>query len=473
MQATHGFAVLLRSRTRSVGCAVAVALALSALGLASTASGAEPPRKTYLALGDSVAFGYSQQLFNENFPTEPATAFEHGYVNDYLNLLVAKQTPVSTWAPVVNNGCPGETTDSFIGNGSMRAQMEAFGLPVKTKPGSWLESTVTTAPCAYHNVNHFELHHDYGELSPTEPLSQLENGAEVIQKDTGEQHPVSTITLNIGANDELRAIAKCEREVKAELAATGNSKYNKAPYVESTEEAELAAAGPKEKYEAGFNHCIKAHVGEIFHHILNNIYSIAYVIRHGSLFCVKPGPPGPCAAKRSGVDYAGKILVLGGYDPYGSVFEETKARTATEPEDNDELLPGSNFLAGILNIDESELVTEPSKGIDGCFANPQPKFNPFVIGHNELEWGEGALGSLISTGHGGKLTGANDRGEGATGGIEPDPSPLGTLQKFTNMTNFTVSRGLKYGEKEANGPDIHPTPLGYEEIANVITSQCP
>src|SRR5260370_37353620 len=55
MQATHGFAALSRSRTRLIGCLMAITLALAALvlALASPARAAEPPLKTYLALGDS------------------------------------------------------------------------------------------------------------------------------------------------------------------------------------------------------------------------------------------------------------------------------------------------------------------------------------------------------------------------------------------------------------------------------------
>src|SRR5438445_9269301 len=68
MQAMHGLA-LPRLRSRVIGsCITGIALALAALALAfaSTARAAEPPQKTYLASGASVAFGYSQGLFNEN-----------------------------------------------------------------------------------------------------------------------------------------------------------------------------------------------------------------------------------------------------------------------------------------------------------------------------------------------------------------------------------------------------------------------
>src|SRR2546421_688499 len=85
MQATHGFAVPFR---RLSGCVVALVLVISAL-FASSAS-AVTVTHSDLALGDSLAFGYSTQLFNENFPTESPKAFEHGYANYYFNASKAK-----------------------------------------------------------------------------------------------------------------------------------------------------------------------------------------------------------------------------------------------------------------------------------------------------------------------------------------------------------------------------------------------
>ncbi len=41
----------------------------------------------YLALGDSLAFGYSEKRFEENLPDENPAAFETGYVNDFADVL--------------------------------------------------------------------------------------------------------------------------------------------------------------------------------------------------------------------------------------------------------------------------------------------------------------------------------------------------------------------------------------------------
>src|SRR5882672_1322706 len=67
MQAMNGSASPFRSRGRLIGCCMALALALSALVLAPVASAkVAPPVTTYIAAGDSIAFGYSQEKFETN-----------------------------------------------------------------------------------------------------------------------------------------------------------------------------------------------------------------------------------------------------------------------------------------------------------------------------------------------------------------------------------------------------------------------
>jgi hypothetical protein len=356
MRPTNDSTVSFRSRTRLIGCCVAVLLALSALAFASTASASPGKSKAnYLALGDSLAFGYSQQLFNENEKLgEPPTAFEHGYVNDYFATLNGSKT-------LVNNGCPGETTDSMIGNGPLGAAMAAA------------LGTTDESPCAYHYLLGLPLHNEYGGSK-----SQLENALETIATRAGQGKPIKTVTLDIGPNDELHQVKACEKEVGTEFVTEGKSKYGATP-----EEAVL--------------NCIKVHVPPLFKHILTNIAGALYVIRNGASF--------------GGVNYKDKIVVLGVYNAYGAVFVPGK-----------ELLPGSNAIATALNSEEAKLVTKPEYG--ACYANALPTFNPQ---NNE----------------------------------EPT-----RLQKFTNMANFTEFEGKK------NGPDIHATPLGYQELANIMLAQC-
>lgn len=359
MSATNGSAT--RSRGRLLGVSLALVFALTAL-FAANASAVVPVSQSYTALGDSLAFGYSQELFNQNFPTESPAAFNHGYANYYLNHLA----PALNGVQLQNLGCPGETTDSMIGNGPLGAALDPEG----------------ESPCGYHKVG-FPLHHEYGGTK-----SQLESALETIAVDAGTGVHVTTLSLNIGANDQLHAIAKCEAEVKHEYETEGKSKYGATP-------------------EGAVKGCIEAHVGPLFKHILKNIGSILFAIRHGSLF--------------GGIDYTGKIIVQGGYDPYGNVFG------------NGELLVGSNGLASLLNFYEKKLVTdtgteaaeEGHPPFEGCYSNPQTgRFNP---------------------------------------GNKQEPY---RLQTWTNMANTTESNGKK------NGPDIHPTPTGYNHLAKYMALDC-
>jgi hypothetical protein len=412
MQATNGFAVPFR---RLTGCVFALVLVISAL-FASSAGAAVTVTHADLALGDSLAFGYSTQLFNENFPSESPAAFEHGYANYYFN--GSKQKAAG--GQLINNGCPGETTDSMIGNGTL---------------GAALDPTEGESPCGYHKIG-FPLHHEYGGTK-----SQLESALEVIGVQAALGKPVTTVTLNIGANDELKAIAKCEKEVQTELGTEGKSKYggtaNSEKGLEEKFEAEADGKEAKEAFEKGENAlgaelkaeaeedgaaskaffhkageeavkgCIEAHVTELFKHILTNIGRIVFALHHGSAF--------------GSIDYTGKIVFEGAYNPYGNVFG------------TGEVLSGSNTLSSILNFREKKLLTdegteaaeEGHEPFKACFVNVLPTFNP----GNAKE-------------------------------------PL-RLQAWTNMANTTESNGKK------NGPDIHPTPVGYHQIGGVLTiKQC-
>jgi len=344
--------------------------ALSALFAAGANAALPPVSQTYLALGDSLAFGYSQQLLNENAPIgDPASAFEHGYVNDYF----AHLKPRETGTQLQNLGCPGETTDSLIGNGPL-----SHALGTTEDPSE--------APCAYHNTDRgggfkLPLHVNYNA-----PQSQLEKALEVLAVDSGSGKPVTTLTLNIGANDQLHAVAACEHKVGEEV-AKGE--------VEPNEAAEKKAV----------NQCIATEAPELGEDIGENIGKILFTLREGSKF--------------GSINYTGKIVFVGAYNPYGNLLAFPTRKEQSEGV-NDEVLPGSNFL-----------VTQFNQGFKGvaekfgaCFADTKAKFNP----QNSLE-----------------------------------PA---RLQKYTNMTNASESNGKK------NGPDIHPTPTGYKIMENVMVVTC-
>lgn len=116
-----------------------------------------PPKSFYLALGDSLAFGYQQYKFNANYPTENPSAFVTGYVDDFAAMLRGINPATET----VNLGCPGETTASYMTGG---CEYTAFG---------------------------FALHHTYSG-------TQMDAAIAFLKAHPGE---VSPITINLGAND--------------------------------------------------------------------------------------------------------------------------------------------------------------------------------------------------------------------------------------------------------------------------------
>src|SRR5689334_6661515 len=158
----------MRWRTRAA-CLLAVvaAAALFAAPVAQADPGPKhnPPKSIYLALGDSLAFGYQQAKFNANLPNENPAAYNTGYVDDFAQQLAAIDPGIET----VNLGCPGETTDSLLG----------------------------LAPCPYHPP--FALHTDYTG-------AQIDAAVKVLQDHPGQ---VSPVTIDIGANDLLALVRSC------------------------------------------------------------------------------------------------------------------------------------------------------------------------------------------------------------------------------------------------------------------------
>ena len=163
------------SRTRSssfrwlAGAALIAALGLVAVesadarpsqGAETAAQFANPPKKFYLALGDSLAFGFQRGKFEAEVGTgtyDPAT-FNTGYADVFAQRLRQLRPGVE----VVNLSCPGETSSSFIDGG-----------------------------CAFHAA--LPLHNDYPASQ-----SQLAAALEFLDAHPGQVNP---ITVNIGGND--------------------------------------------------------------------------------------------------------------------------------------------------------------------------------------------------------------------------------------------------------------------------------
>lgn len=159
-----------------------LALCLAAVSLAvlvfASAAGASQIGSTYLALGDSLAYGYHAAQFKselEKGTVEPAT-FNDGYVDDFGAVLKLAHPGLQT----VNDGCPGETTETLI---------DGSGIPGYCAGGP----TGTPFPYAF-------LHHPYTQAS------QLADALAILKANPN----VSPITLDIGANDVLQFLAsKC------------------------------------------------------------------------------------------------------------------------------------------------------------------------------------------------------------------------------------------------------------------------
>lgn len=130
--------------------------------------------ETYLALGDSLAFGFNQATFNlldrEADPAaENPVDFDRGYVDDLGHELAAYVPGIE----IVNDGCPGETSYSFI-----------------------------RGPCEYGLT--YRLHHAYWRGRRT---AQLQDAVHYLRTHAGR---VSLLTLDIGGNDALEVIYACK-----------------------------------------------------------------------------------------------------------------------------------------------------------------------------------------------------------------------------------------------------------------------
>jgi lysophospholipase L1-like esterase len=323
MQAMNGSAGSFRKRGRLIGCCMALALALSALLFAAPAGAANPPT-TYLALGDSITFGYTQEKFEEHFPTSESPLF---FEENFATYLTAKLKMASTkfatnlkGLHLINNGCPGETTDSMIGNGPLGTAVDPTG----------------QSPCGYQKSG-LELHHPYPGVS------QMENALKVIAQNSASPGSVKNVTIGIGANDELASISKCKTEVKEEgekylkAEAAEFSKWDPNEFKHPANEAEIA-----ESIRQAVHACISGESTGVFNHIAANVHTMISVLRNGSSF--------------GGVNYGGKIEILGVYNPETFV------------------VIGSDLLQSLLNGKLQEVAAEFPGVVEGdifSVVNPQ------------------------------------------------------------------------------------------------------
>src|SRR5215211_4169277 len=98
--------ILAKILTATVGLVL-----LAALG-ASAASGPiyQPPQAYYLALGDSMAYGIQPAKVNAGLPPS-------GFRTGYVDIFGARVRALAPKIRIVNYGCPGETTKTFVSGG--------------------------------------------------------------------------------------------------------------------------------------------------------------------------------------------------------------------------------------------------------------------------------------------------------------------------------------------------------------------
>lgn len=211
---------------RLLGCLMAVALLGSALfASAASAKKATPIKATYLGLGDSLAFGYSSQQYNEGIEAgfvNPEN-IEAGYVQDLWHREHGSKKGIR----LQNDGCPGETTTSMIGPAIAKKlnetkQFEESQAKNESLPITGTESPPASLPnCLYQEAWNVlktvgaggPLHHSYGGKS------QLEDAITTIKEAQIAKQPVTTISLNIGPNDQLHGVKAVEKEIEAKVKA--------------------------------------------------------------------------------------------------------------------------------------------------------------------------------------------------------------------------------------------------------------
>lgn len=137
-----------------------VGVFIGTLSAAAAPGEYQAPRMFYLALGDSLAYGFEQAKF-----PAPASAFDTGYVDDFASSIHGLRPDVQ----VVNYGCPGETTTSY------------------------------SVACAWHATFGLPLHDTY-------TTSQEAAAVAFLKKYPGQ---VSPITIDLGGNDALGLIKAC------------------------------------------------------------------------------------------------------------------------------------------------------------------------------------------------------------------------------------------------------------------------
>jgi len=144
--------------------------------LTSTLFGANEKNYTYLALGDSIAFGLNPLLLVPNQPPPPPTAF-----TGYPEIVAREDQPLAA-KKEVNASCPGETSSSFMTAGAPDYGCHSTGPQGQPPFKTWVG-----------------LHTDYSGTQLEFAVSQL----------SANKH-INLVTLGIGSNDVLLLLKNCQ-----------------------------------------------------------------------------------------------------------------------------------------------------------------------------------------------------------------------------------------------------------------------
>jgi lysophospholipase L1-like esterase len=328
----------------------------------------------YVAIGDSLGFGYKEMTFNENqvknavacgkgemAACEPISSFEGGYVGNFAKKLAAVESRAHNALTTFNLGCPGETTGGMIGNGALGTGLEEL------RAYEDKSALHVAAPCGYQNVDGFPLKTELGGAS------ELENAVGLLKAGVD----IKAVTINMGSNDELETVGKCESP--AYDAEQGFTSLNECIGVEAS--------------EAGHEYA-----GGLFTHIITNI--------------------GVAIGTLRSYGYTGPVVLLGFYNPQALQ------------------LPGSDTLQKALNGAVEGTIAaqtaakngEPFEGVK--YANPFPVFNP-ADGTNEIKE-EKAICKYTEECNAADIAYNKAHGQGKVGDIHPTAKGYETLGKLVD-----------------------------------------
>jgi lysophospholipase L1-like esterase len=276
-----------------------MALVLIASALFASVASANtktPPLKptAYVAIGDSISFGYTEEKFDLNYPAESPSAFEHGFTNVVAAKLAKAEKAAGNGLNLVNLGCPGETSDGVIGHALGNTEEEYD-------------------PCAYHNLDGFPLHVEFGGASELEAAIGAVSNPVV---------PVKAVTINIGSNDELASVHECENPTY--LAENG--------YTGGLDECLVNEVGPGSHRYPGYG---------VFGHIITNVGTVIGVLR--------------------AYGYTGPIAILGFYNPQAELLPGSDALQKGFNETFEGYVAASAFGPGVTFANPFPLVNPQNK----------------------------------------------------------------------------------------------------------------